>query len=136
MTDTTQATASLSESRKNPLIYESDGDFNPGWILFIVFSILGALISIGAVAVSFLIGSATPVIAALSFISFAMICTAAIVVPIARAKLLVRLRSSVGDIGNSMLQGNSYFGGSSYATPYNFRAVDDPTIPMGSAQVE
>jgi hypothetical protein len=76
-------------TRENPLLYERDGDFNPGWALFILFSLLGALLSLGALAVALHDAKAWPaVVAALSFLAFAMLCTAIIVVPIARAKLL------------------------------------------------
>jgi hypothetical protein len=75
--------------RRNPLLFETDGSFNPGWALFILFSGLGALGSV----VAFLVAIANEkawmvVIAAFSFIAFAMLCTAIIVVPIAKAKLL------------------------------------------------
>lgn len=71
------------------LFFERDGDFNPGWFLFMVFSALGAGLSLGACVVAFRNEKAWPaLIAAFSFIAFAMLCTAIIVVPIARAKLL------------------------------------------------
>ena len=75
--------------RTNPLLFEREGDFNPGWLLFIIFSTLGAGISLGALYVAVHNANAWPAaVAALSFIAFAMLCTAIIVVPIARAKLL------------------------------------------------
>ncbi len=90
-----------TETRTNPLLYERDGDFNPGWLLFCIFSGLGALISVGALVVAFVAKAPSAVIAALSFIAFAMIATAAIVVPIARAKLLVSLKGAVGDVASA-----------------------------------
>ncbi len=75
--------------RRNPLLFEQDGDFNPGWLLFIAFAVLGALLSLGSLVVALHDAKAWPaVVAALSFIAFGMLCTAIIVVPIARAKLL------------------------------------------------
>lgn len=87
--------------RTNPLLYEVDGDFNPGWLLFIVFSALGAGISLGALVVALRSTNGWPaVVAALSFVAFAMLCTAIIVVPIAKAKLLApALRTAAGSIG-------------------------------------
>lgn len=89
--------------RKNPLLYEVDGDFNPGWLLFITFAALGAGLSLGAVVAALLSAEAWPAaVAALSFVSFAMLCTAIIVVPIARAKLLApALRESAAAIGSA-----------------------------------
>jgi hypothetical protein len=79
----------VPENRRNPLLFELEGAFNPGWLLFITFSVLGALVSLGALVVSMRVEGAWPAaVAALSFIAFAMLCTAIIVVPIARAKLL------------------------------------------------
>lgn len=75
--------------RKNPLLFEADGDFNPGWLLFIVFSLLGAGGSLACFVIAFVNAKAwAAAVAGLSFIAFAMLCTAIIVVPIARAKLL------------------------------------------------
>lgn len=90
--------------RQNPLFFESDGDFNPGWALFIAFSILGVLGSAGALIIAALNDKAWPAaIAALSFIAFAMLCTAIIVVPIARAKLLApALKEAAGGISSAV----------------------------------
>lgn len=90
----------VPENRRNPLWFEADGDFNPGWALFIAFSVLGALGSAAALVVSVIHEAAWPVaVAALSFIAFAMLCTAIIVVPIARAKLLApALKDAAGSI--------------------------------------
>jgi len=88
--------------RSNPLLFEADGDFNPGWLLFIVFAGLGALMSAATAIVAMLHQEAWPaIVAGLSFVAFAMLCTAMIVVPIARAKLLSRLRNAPGDIAQA-----------------------------------
>lgn len=74
---------------KGTLWHEKDGDFNPGWALFIGFSILGAIGSVCTFIVAFVNEKAwLAAVAGLTFIAFAMLCTAIIVVPIARAKLL------------------------------------------------
>lgn len=87
---------------KGTLWHEKDGDFNPGWALFIGFSVLGAVGSLAAFAVALLHKEAWPAaVAALCFIAFAMLCTAIIVVPIARAKLMApALKSAAGSIAN------------------------------------
>lgn len=91
----------VPENRKNPLWFEADGDFNPGWFLFISFAVLGAIICVGALVALILHPASWQLgVAALSFITFAMLCTAIIVVPIARAKLLTRLRGAVGDVAS------------------------------------
>jgi len=79
----------LFHDRRNPLLFERDGDFNPGWLLFLVFSIIGMVGSTVSFAVALVNTKAwLAVVAGLSFTAFAMLCTACIVVPIARAKLL------------------------------------------------
>ena len=90
--------------RENPLLFEADGDFNPGWLLFIAFSILGALGSVAAFVVALVNEKAWPAaVAALSFLAFAMLCTAIIVVPIARAKLLApALKEAAGGISRAV----------------------------------
>lgn len=90
--------------RKNPLLFEGDGDFNPGWLLFIAFSVLGAIGSAVTFAVALLNDKAWPAaVAGLSFIAFAMLCTAIIVVPIARAKLLApALKEAAGGISKAV----------------------------------
>jgi len=80
--------------RTNPLLYESDGSFNPGWLLFIAFSLAGLAGAAAAVAVALREAKAWPAaIAALVFLSVAMLITAIIVVPIARAKLLANSKT-------------------------------------------
>ncbi len=75
--------------RQTPLLFEKDGDFNPGWLLFIVFAGFGLIASAIACVVALRHQQAWPAaIAALVFTATAMIITAVIVVPIARAKLL------------------------------------------------
>lgn len=100
-------TARAPHPRANPLLFEKDGSFNPGWTLFIGFSVLGAGISLGAVAVALRSAAAWPAaVAALSFIAFAMLCTAIIVVPIARAKLLApALKEAAGAISRPPFPG-------------------------------
>lgn len=90
----------MIRDRGSPLLFEKSGEFNPGWLLFICFSALGAGLCIGALVVALKNGAAWPaVIAALSFTAFAMLCTAMIVVPIARAKLLApALKDAAGAI--------------------------------------
>jgi hypothetical protein len=89
--------------RKNALLFEKDGDFNPGWLLFIIFSALGAGASAGCLYVAMVNEKAWPAaVAALSFIAFAMLCTAIIVVPISRAKLLApALKEAAGGISRT-----------------------------------
>lgn len=92
----------VPDNRRNPLLFEADGDFNPGWLLFIVFSALGALMSAAAAVVAVLHEASWPaLVAGLSFVAFAMLCTAIIVVPIAKAKLLTRLKNAPGDIASA-----------------------------------
>ena len=74
---------------KGTLWHEKDGDFNPGWALFVGFAVLGAVLCVGAAVVAVINPKAwLALVAALSFVAFAMLCTAMIVVPIARAKLM------------------------------------------------
>jgi ABC-type Fe3+-siderophore transport system permease subunit len=89
---------------KGTLWHEKDGDFNPGWALFIGFSVLGALGSVAAFVVALRNDKAWPaVVAALCFIAFAMLCTAIIVVPIARAKLMApALTKAAGSIAKTV----------------------------------
>lgn len=75
--------------RRTPLLFEKDGDFNPGWMLFILFAAVGIVGSAVACVVALRHQQAWPAaIAALAFVATAMCITAVIVVPIARAKLL------------------------------------------------
>lgn len=75
--------------RRTPLLFERDGDFNPGWALFILFAVVGIVGSTVACVVALRHQQAWPAaIAALVFVATAMCITAVIVVPIARAKLL------------------------------------------------
>lgn len=89
---------------KGTLWHEKDGDFNPGWALFIGFSALGAVVSLAATVVALLHEKAWPAaVAALCFIAFAMLCTAIIVVPIARAKLMApALKTAAGSIAKTI----------------------------------
>ncbi len=89
--------------RKNPLFFEKDGDYNPGWALFIGFAVLGGILCLGAGVVAAVNPKAWPVlVAALSFVAFAMLCTAIIVVPIARAKLMApALKEAAGSIAKT-----------------------------------
>lgn len=90
--------------RRTPLLFEKDGDFNPGWLLFILFAALGALGSVVTFLVAIINEKAwMAAVAGLSFIAFAMLCTAMIVVPIARAKLLApALKEAAGGISKSI----------------------------------
>lgn len=87
--------------RRNPLLFEADGDFNPGWLLFIAFALLGVGLVLTAAAVALRDPKAwMAIVAGFSFVAFAMLCTAIIVVPIARAKLLApALKDAVRGIG-------------------------------------
>jgi len=89
---------------RGTLWHEKDGDFNPGWALFIGFAVLGAILCLGAGVVAVLNPKAWPaLVAALSFVAFAMLCTAIIVVPIARAKLLApALKEAAGGISKAV----------------------------------
>lgn len=74
---------------RDALLFEKDGDFNPGWLLFILFAVAGLLGAGAAVVVALRHRDAWPAaVAALVFTATAMLITAVIVVPIARAKLL------------------------------------------------
>lgn len=74
---------------RDALLFEKDGDFNPGWALFILFACAGLVGSGVAVVVALRHAEAWPAaVAALVFTATAMCITAVIVVPIARAKLL------------------------------------------------
>ena len=91
---------------KGTLFHERDGDFNPGWALFIGFSLLGAVGSVVTFVVALTVEKAwLAVVAGLSFIAFAMLCTAMIVVPLARAKLmapaLTKAAWSIANVGRS-----------------------------------
>jgi len=97
-----------ARTERTPLLYEKDGDFNPGWALFIAFSVLGALVCLAAIVALVRKPEAWGLGAAvLGFISFAMLATALIVVPIARAKLLVQLKSAPGEIASSAAAASS-----------------------------
>lgn len=89
---------------KGTLWHEKDGDFNPGWALFVGFAVLGALLCLGAGVVAVLNPKAwLALVAALSFVAFAMLCTAMIVVPIARAKLMApALKEAAGSIAKAV----------------------------------
>ena len=89
---------------KGTLFHEKDGDFNPGWALFIGFSALGAMGSLASFIVAFVNDKAWPAaVAGLCFIAFAMLCTAIVVVPIARAKLLApALKEAAGSIAKTV----------------------------------
>lgn len=89
---------------KGTLWHEKDGDFNPGWALFIGFSALGAIGSLASFIVAFVNDKAWPAaVAGLCFIAFAMLCTAIIVVPIARAKLMApALKEAAGSIAKAV----------------------------------
>lgn len=89
---------------RGTLWHEKDGDFNPGWALFIGFSALGAIGSLASFIVAFLNDKAWPAaVAGLCFIAFAMLCTAIVVVPIARAKLLApALKEAAGSIAKTV----------------------------------
>ncbi len=76
--------------RTNPFLFERDGDFNPGWLLMVLFCTVGA---IGAI-ISFLEAVFHPahdvltIALGFSFVIVGMLLIAIIVVPLAKAKLL------------------------------------------------
>lgn len=101
---------------KGTLWHEKDGDFNPGWALFIGFSILGAIGSVCTFIVAFANEKAwLAAVAGLTFIAFAMLCTAIIVVPLARAKLmapaLTKAAGSIATVGHQGFVPNQWESG-------------------------
>lgn len=101
---------------RGTLWHEKDGDFNPGWALFIGFSILGAIGSLCSFAVAFVNDKAwLAAVAGLTFIAFAMLCTAIIVVPLARAKLmapaLTKASGSIANVGRAEFVPNEWENG-------------------------
>jgi hypothetical protein len=71
------------------LLWEADGDFNPGWAIFIAAFAFGAFVSFAlGVAVLREPKSWPAGVAVLAFLVSVMLIAAVIVVPIARAKLL------------------------------------------------
>lgn len=71
------------------LFWEADGDFNPGWAIFMAAAGLGALVCIVLGIAALREPKAWPAgVAALAFLVSVMLIAAVIVVPIARAKLL------------------------------------------------
>jgi hypothetical protein len=101
---------------KGTLWHEKDGDFNPGWALFIGFSLLGAVGSVVTFIVAIINEKAwMAAVAGLTFIAFAMLCTAIIVVPIARAKLmapaLAKAAGSIANVGRSGFVPNEWENG-------------------------
>lgn len=71
------------------LLWEADGDFNPGWAIFIAAAAMGAAICAVLGIAALRDPKAWPAgVAALAFLVSVMLIAAVIVVPIARAKLL------------------------------------------------
>jgi hypothetical protein len=71
------------------LFWEADGDFNPGWAIFMAAAALGALVCVVLGIAALRDPKAWPAgVAALAFLVSVMLIAAVIVVPIARAKLL------------------------------------------------
>lgn len=71
------------------LFWESDGDFNPGWAIFMAAAAFGAAICLVLAVAALRDPKAWPGgVAALAFLVSVMLIAAVIVVPIARAKLL------------------------------------------------
>lgn len=97
----------MSADGRGSLLHEKDGDFNPGWLVFLVFAGLGVALNVAAIVVAVAAPEkAWPlVVAAMVHTVLVMIVTAIIVVPIARAKLLANSRtlasglSALGRIG-------------------------------------
>jgi len=114
--------------RRSPLFFEKDGDFNPGWSLFLAFAGLGVLACVGGIVVAVTQDGAFAVLGLVfGFLAFGMLCCAIMVVPIARAKLLATLKGSAtpGSGGLGFGYGStSYYGGPS---PDYSRPVGLPT---------
>lgn len=71
------------------LFWEADGDFNPGWAIFMAAAALGACVCVVLGIAALKDPKAWPAgVAALAFLVSVMLIAAVIVVPIARAKLL------------------------------------------------
>lgn len=71
------------------LFWEADGDFNPGWAVFMFAAAFGAVICAILGIAALREPKAWPAgVAALAFLVSVMLIAAVIVVPIARAKLL------------------------------------------------
>lgn len=128
--------APVPDNRRNPLFFEADGDFNPGWALFIAFSLEGLLVS-GAAIVGLVRKPEVWQLGAVSlgFIVFAMIATAIIVVPIARAKLLVQLKGAPGEIaGAAAIGGGLMAMGFTAAAPGEILTADHLEPPTGQGR--
>jgi hypothetical protein len=72
------------------LLYEADGDFNPGWLIVVVFAALGALGCAVVFAVAYRDGAKASVMvaSALGFCAFTIVTAATMVISLGRAKLL------------------------------------------------
>ncbi len=71
------------------LFWEADGDFNPGWAIFMAAAGLGSVVCVVLCVAALKDPKAWPAgVAALAFLVSVMLIAAVIVVPIARAKLL------------------------------------------------
>jgi hypothetical protein len=81
--------------RVGTLLHEKDGDFNPGWLLVLIFAALGLVVSIGGLVVSIKDAKAGAIIvpSMLGYSAFGMICSATMVVSIGRAKILNNSRT-------------------------------------------
>lgn len=95
--------------RTNPWLYERDGDFNPTWILVILYALIGAT---GAV-IALVSGSPTAQIAALSFLGATIIALLISALPRDKAKILAQSRAP-----GAVAQGIAHpFGGSAEYDP-------------------
>lgn len=71
------------------LLWEADGDFNPGWAIFLLAALIGIVVCVVLCIAALQDPKAWPAgVAALAFLVSVMLIAAVIVVPIARAKLL------------------------------------------------
>lgn len=76
--------------RRGTLLHEPDGDFNPGWLIVLLFSVLGAIGCLVAFAIAWRKDSGAAVLIALGlgFVAFMVITAATMVLSLARVKQL------------------------------------------------
>lgn len=117
-----------AEERRGTLLHEKDGDFNPGWALFILFALVGVVtIAAGLWVATSAPEKAWPVaVGAMIFDAVAMLICAGLVVSIARARVL--LNSSVIGAGLSALGrlGGGYPGDPETMVDREHEVVEDP----------
>ncbi len=111
---------------KSPLLYESDGDFNPGWLLFLAAFLL-AVLAIAAVLLlmAFAGGSVAGAVVlgvVLTFALCVMLLAAISVLSLAKAKLVApALTSAAGGLAGDENEGGGY---------RTFSRSEQVTMPM------